>query len=100
MKSYAPYHPELCSLPSRAMLLSFQSIALCHPEHCSQPSRALLLERSEAMLLAFKSIALGVRKHSSQFPKALIPVFEKKVPSHFDLTYAHFTLNYFCIKYL
>lgn len=52
------------------------------------------------MLLAFKSIALGVRKHSSQFPKALIPVFEKKVLSHFDLTYSHFALNYFCIKYL
>ncbi len=52
------------------------------------------------MLLAFKSIALGVRKHSSQSPKALIPVFEKKDLFHFDLTYTHFTLNYFCIKYL
>lgn len=52
------------------------------------------------MLLTFKSIALGVQKHSSQFPKALIPVFEKKVLFHFDLTYTHFTLNYFCIKYL
>ncbi len=52
------------------------------------------------MLLAFKSIALRVRKHSSQSPKAFIPVFEKKDPSHFDLTYTHFTLNYFCIKHL
>lgn len=52
------------------------------------------------MLLAFKSIALGVRKHSSQFPKAFIPVFEKKDPSHFDLTYTHFALNHFCIKHL
>ena len=52
------------------------------------------------MLLAFKSIALGVQKHSSQFPKAFIPVFEKKVLSHFDLTYTHFALNHFCIKYL
>jgi len=46
---------ELCSLPSRAMLLSFQSIALYHPEHCSQPSRALLLE--------VRSYALGLQKH-------------------------------------
>lgn len=52
------------------------------------------------MLLAFKSIALRVRKHCSQSPKALIPVFERIVLSHFDLTYTHFTLNYFCIKYL
>ena len=52
------------------------------------------------MLLAFKSIALGVRKHSSQSLKAFIPVFEKIVLSRFDLTYTHFTLNYFCIKYL
>ena len=52
------------------------------------------------MLLAFKSIALRVRKHCSQFPKAFIPVFEKKDPSHFDLTYTHFALNHFCIKYL
>ena len=46
------------------------------------------------MLLAFKSIALRVRKHCSQSPKAFIPVFEKKVLFHFDLTYTHFTLNY------
>lgn len=52
------------------------------------------------MLLAFKSIALGVRKHSSQSPKTFIPVFEKKDPSHFDLTYTHFALNHFCIKHL
>lgn len=70
MKSYAPYHIELCSLASRALLSVIQSIALSRLEHC--------FWRSEAMLLAFKSIALGVRKHSSQSPKALIPVFEKK----------------------
>ena len=92
MKSYAPYHPELCSLASRALLSIIQSIAPSRLEHC--------FRRSEAMLLAFKSIALGVRRHSSQSLKALIPVFEKKVLSHFDLTYTHFTLNYFCIKYL
>lgn len=52
------------------------------------------------MLLDFKSIALGVRKHSSQSPKALIPVFEKKVLSHFDLTYSHLAYNYLSIKHL
>ena len=52
------------------------------------------------MLLAFKSIALGVRKHSSQSPKAFIPVFEKKDPSHFDLTYTHSSCNFLSIKYL
>lgn len=92
MKSYAPYHPELCSLASRALLSIIQSIALSRQEHC--------FWRSGTMLLTFKSIALGVRKHSSQSPKALIPVFEKKVLSHFDLTYTHFALNYFCIKHL
>ena len=92
MKSYAPYHSELCSLASRALLSIIQSIALSRLEHC--------FWRSEAMLLDFKSIALRVRKHCSQSPKAFIPVFEKKDPSHFDLTYTHFTLNYFCIKHL
>ena len=92
MKSNAPYHPELCSLASRALLSIIQSIALSRLEHC--------FWRSGTMLLTFKSIALRVRKHSSQSPKALIPVFEKKVLSHFDLTYTHFALNYFCIKYL
>ena len=92
MKSNAPYHPEYCSLPSRALLSIIQSIAPSCLEHC--------FWRSEAMLLAFKSIALRVRKHCSQSPKALIPVFEKKVLFHFDLTYTHFTLNYFCIKHL
>ena len=52
------------------------------------------------MLLAFKSIALRVRKHSSQSPKAFIPIFEKKVLSHFDLTYTHSAYNYLCIKHL
>lgn len=52
------------------------------------------------MLLAFKSIALGIQKHSSQSPKAFILIFEKKVLSHFDLTYTHFALNNFCIKHL
>ena len=92
MKSYAPYHSELCSLASRALLSIIQSIALSRLEHC--------FRRSGTMLLTFKSIALGIRKHSSQSPKAFIPVFEKKVLSHFDLTYTHFTLNYFCIKHL
>lgn len=52
------------------------------------------------MLLTFKSIALGVRKHSSQSPKALILIFEKKVLSHFDLTYTHSSCNFLSIKYL
>ncbi len=52
------------------------------------------------MILAFKSIALRIRKHCSQSPKAFIPVFERIVLSHFDLTYTHFALNYFCIKHL
>ena len=57
MKSYAPYHPELCSLAFRALLSIIQSIALSRLEHC--------FWMSEAMLLTFKSIALRVRKHSS-----------------------------------
>lgn len=73
---------ELCSLPSRAMLLSFQSIALCHPEHCSLSSKALLSAvwniafrgpklcswTSKALLCVFESIAPSFRKHS--FPSS------------------------------